>query len=213
VIRTAVERLSTFASNEGLLLDEEAIGRLVAFVSLLEAWNRKTRLTGDRDVETLVAKHCADSLVAATELSGGGRAVDIGSGAGFPGLVAACVRWDVGLTLVDSRQRVCSFLNAAAARISLPSLRVVNSRIEDLSRVDEEAAGYDTVISRGVRLGPLLPSVRALLRSSGILLAMVSARQQMPEHDVRKAGLVEKGVRSYALPTGEERRIIRYAPT
>lgn len=170
------------------------------------------RLTGDRDVETLVLKHCADSLVAASEMRSARRALDVGSGAGFPGLVAACVLPHVEVTLLDSRQRACSFLEAACAGMGLSNARVENARVEEAAARLEERSAYDVATSRGVSLPPLLSSVRSLLHPTGSLLMMLSGRQAIPEGELEREGFGLVGTREYALPTGEHRRILRYAP-
>jgi 16S rRNA (guanine527-N7)-methyltransferase len=138
--------------------------------------------------------------------------MDVGSGAGFPGLVAACVRPDVQLTLVDSRQKACSFLDAASAQASLCNVRVVNERVEQLANSDAEAGSYGAVMSRGVDLVPLLESIRALTTPSGALFMMVSGRQSVPESELVGAGFLIASELTYTLPTGEGRRIVCYAP-
>jgi len=213
VIRSAVEGIAPFAEEQGIPLDEDTIDRLSVVVALLEVWNRKTRLTGDRDLGSLVSKHCADSLVAASELPAGACTMDVGSGAGFPGLVAACARPDVDLTLVDARQKSCSFLDAAAARASLNNVRVLNTRVEYLARTAGELGGYGTIVSRGVDLTSVLPELRSLLSPSGSILMMLSRRQISQGLATRAAGFRMTGDRRYRLPTGELRCIARYEPT
>jgi 16S rRNA (guanine527-N7)-methyltransferase len=210
VIRAALERLSPFAADLGIALDEATRERLASYLELLETWNRKIRLTGDRDLETLAAKHCADSLAAAAEVSPSEVAMDVGSGAGFPGLVIACVRPTVRVTLVESREKASSFLDAAAARIGLGNVTVVNARVEDLASRREEAGSYGVVMSRGVRMAPILPAVHTLLTASGTLLLMLAGGQDAPEKSLVDAGFRPEGERSYTLPSGERRRIARY---
>ena len=208
--RRLVERLSPFAVEQGIALDAAALERLAAFIDLLVAWNRKARLTGDRDPETLVAKHCADSMVAGAGLSRDTRSMDVGSGAGFPGLVAACIRPDLRISLVDSRQKACSFLEAASATIGLPNVRVLNARIEDLPGRPAEAGSYGIVLSRGLRLAPYLPAIRTLLGQRGEILMMLSTGQEVPESELEPLGFRQTAVHAYTLPSGERRRIVRY---
>jgi 16S rRNA (guanine527-N7)-methyltransferase len=212
VIREALDRLLGFASDQGQPLEPESIDRLIGFIDLLETWNRRVRLTGDRDVGTLVLKHCADSLVVASEMRSARRALDVGSGAGFPGFVAACVLPHVEVTLLDSRQKACSFLDAACAHVGLPNARVRNTRVEEVAGRLEERAAYDVATSRGVSLPPLLPAVTTLLHPAGNLLMMLAGRQAIPERELERGGFGLVGTRQYTLPTGEHRRILRYAP-
>lgn len=212
MIRGALDRLVGFASEQGQPLDPGSVDRLARFIRLLEAWNRRMRLTGDRDVETLVLKHCADSLVVASEMRSTRRALDVGSGAGFPGLVVACVLPGVEVTLLDSRQKACSFLEAACARMGLSNARVENARVEEAAARLERRSAYDMATSRGVSIPPLLSAMRSLLQPAGNLLLMVSGRQDIPEVELEREEFRLVGTREYTLPTGEHRRILRYAP-
>jgi 16S rRNA (guanine527-N7)-methyltransferase len=89
----------------GLALDADSCDRIERFLELLALWNRTQRLTGERDRQVLLGKHVADSLACAAVPSAGERVLDIGTGAGFPGAVIGCVRPDVDVTLLDSRER------------------------------------------------------------------------------------------------------------
>lgn len=210
MILAALERLSPFATELGIALDEAVVERLASYLGLLEVWNRKVRLTGDRDIETLVAKHCADSLAVVPEISPDDVVLDVGSGAGFPGLVVACVRPMVRVTLVDSRQKACSFLDAATARVALRNVRVVNARVEHLAARPGEAGTHSLVVSRGLRMAPILPAVRSLLGPAGEVLLMLAGGQAAPREELRLAGFRSLRERSYVLPSGEARRIARY---
>ena len=108
------------AARFGVELRPEAIARLDRFLELLSLWNRRARLTGDREPEALLRKHVIDSLAVAPHLPGTGLVVDVGSGAGFPGLVVGCARPDLELRLIESRRRRASFLSEAIRTIALP---------------------------------------------------------------------------------------------
>lgn len=208
MIRTVVEELGPYAEGFGLFLDDDAITRLTTFVELLEAWNRRYRLTGDRDPVVLVRKHCADSLAAAGALADGFPAADVGSGAGFPGIVCACVRPDAELVLIDSRERACTFLAFAAADLGLSRVRVVNQRVEEAAT--DLPRAFASATSRALLVEPIAEAFRSLLRPSGQLLLMVAPRQIPPAAALANAGFVGSGTTDYRLPTGEPRRIVRY---
>jgi 16S rRNA (guanine527-N7)-methyltransferase len=205
-----VERLAPFASSQGITLDPDRSALLASFVGLLEGWNRRIRLTGDRDAESLVLKHCADSLVVASELIPGSTAVDVGSGAGFPGLVAACMRPEVDIVLVEARAKACGFLEYAAAALGLTNARVICSRIEEVARSGGIGARASTVVSRAVNVGPIASAMATLLIPGGVMLLMLADDQPAPRKKLQDAGFKEESERSYELPGGEVRRIFRH---
>lgn len=211
MIRAALERLAPFAVEQGLPLEPAALDRLEAFLGLLETWNRRSRLTGDRDIETLVSKHVADSLAVAAEFPDGCRGLDVGSGAGFPGLVVACVRPALDMTLLDSRQSAAAFLEAVAARLGLGNVRVLNRRLEELPCSEAETGEFDLGVSRGVRMEPFLQAMATLLGAGGALVLMLSRKQNVPDSALAEVGFRLERSRVYRLPSGETRCIVRYA--
>src|SRR5689334_5557447 len=104
--------LAAGAADVGVEVGPEALGRLGRFLSELEVWNRRIRLTSERDRRRLIERHLIDSVAVVRHLPRSGRVLDIGSGAGFPGIVIACLRPDLEVVLLESRRRPTSFLRA-----------------------------------------------------------------------------------------------------
>ena len=109
-------RLAEGAAQAGLQLDDNAIGACLDFVTLLFQWNRVHNLTGPVSPADAVTRHLLDSLFISPFLRGT-RALDIGSGAGFPGLPLAIARPDIDWTLLDNRVKRIGFLSQARARL------------------------------------------------------------------------------------------------
>src|SRR2546428_775374 len=128
----------------GVELSSDALSRLARFVDLLALWNRRVRLTGEREARTLVRKHVLDCLAPVPHLPPAGVVVDVGSGAGLPGVVLGCARPDLDLCLVESRRRRASFLREAVRTIPLPRARVLEARAEALDA--EDVVGKASVI-------------------------------------------------------------------
>ena len=201
------------AAALGVALDDQAMARLGRFVDLLEVWNRRFRLTGDRDRRTLLEKHVLDSLAVMPELLElplTGPALDIGSGAGFPGIVLACACPDRALVLVEPRRRPTSFLLEAIRIVPLPNARAVEARAEDAARDPTLAKGMALVVSRALRLDSLLELSRPFLTTNGVLIAMQTP--SVSEKDAREragpSGLSLIRLRDYVLPGGEARRLL-----
>lgn len=164
-------RLESGLSALDLELRQAACDRLLAYLALLHKWNRAYNLTAVRDPLHMVAVHLLDSLAVLPHVRGP-RVLDVGTGAGLPGIPLAVVRPDWALTLLDSNGKKTRFVTQAAIELGLNNLTVVHSRVEEY--VSER--GFDTVVSRAfASLGEMLGVTRHLLAPHGRLLAMKGA--------------------------------------
>ena len=194
----------------GLELDADACDRIVRFLDLLEVWNHNQRLTGERDRRLLLGKHVADSLACAVLATAGQRVIDIGTGAGFPGAVMACVRPDVDVTLLDSRERSISFLGEVIRSVPLTRAATVALRAEEAARTPSMCGSYGLVTSRAVRLDQVLPAAKRLISSGGRILSMQVPKttESMAQSLAAEAGVVFRELRDYRLPDGDPRRLV-----
>lgn len=150
-----------------LALDEPTRTRLLAYLDLLAKWNRSYNLTSVRKPEQMLVRHLFDSLVIHSFLRGP-RILDVGTGAGLPGipLALACPEYD--FTLLDSNGKKTRFVTQAVAELGLGNVTVVQSRVEAFA-----AAGFDTIVSRAYStLAEFVRDAQPLLAAGGILLAM-----------------------------------------
>ncbi len=127
----------------GLTLAADARQRLLAYLRLVEKWNRVYNLTAVRDTDQMVPQHLLDSLAVAPHLRGESL-LDVGSGAGLPGLPLAIARPAMAVTLIEASHKKSAFLKQVAIELALPNLEVVNARVEAW----EAPRAYDVVISR-----------------------------------------------------------------
>jgi 16S rRNA (guanine527-N7)-methyltransferase len=161
-------RLAEGAAQAGLQLDDNAIGACLDFLTLLFQWNRVHNLTGPVSPADAVTRHLLDSLFISPFLRGT-RALDIGSGAGFPGLPLAIARPDIDWTLLDNRVKRIGFLSQARARLRLLRVSIEHCRVEDY-RPDKN---FDTLVTRAVAALPTLVGITEHLRGDGVrLIAM-----------------------------------------
>src|SRR5262249_15836769 len=149
----------------GADIDAPGLARLEAYLMVLGEWSRTTRLVADADEGIVVERHVIDSLAVVPHLPGTGPIVDIGSGAGFPGLVLACLRPGLALVLVESRRKRASFLREVIRRVELPSVTVLELRAESLART--MAHQCRATMSRGLRLETFLAVSAPLLAAGG----------------------------------------------
>src|SRR5262249_4036119 len=129
----------------GLKLGQDVRHKLIRHLELLEKWNRVHNLTAVRDMARAVSVHLLDSLAVVPHLTGG-RLLDAGSGAGFPGLPVALARPDLQVDLLDSNHKKCAFLRQAVAESGAKNARVVCERLESW----RPAGRYDCVLSRAL---------------------------------------------------------------
>jgi len=135
---------------------------LESHYELMVRWNRTLNLTTIRDLPEVIERHYGESLYLAARLPAGKlRIVDVGSGAGFPGLPVAVYRPDCVVTLIESHQRKAVFLKEAARELT--NVRVLARRAE---QVDQE---FDLAISRAVSYSDLSLSLKALAPAAALL--------------------------------------------
>jgi 16S rRNA (guanine527-N7)-methyltransferase len=140
---SAREELVAGAAALGVALPQGATERLLAHVALIEKWNRVYNLTAVREPARMVAQHLLDSLAVVPHLRPG-RLLDVGSGAGLPGLPIAIACPDRPVTLVEVIGKKAAFLRQAVIELGLANVDVVAERVEAWA----PPAGYDVVISR-----------------------------------------------------------------
>lgn len=172
--RLAIE---TASASLGLGMDDRQIDQLLAFLALLGKWNRVYNLTAVRDPAEMVSQHVVDSLAALPALarhlgSLPGRVMDVGSGAGVPGLVWAIARAGLAVHCVDAVGKKASFIQQAAAELGLDTVRAVHGRVESLP-----PGGHDVVASRAfASLPDFTRWTRHHLAPGGVWLAMKGKR-------------------------------------
>jgi 16S rRNA (guanine527-N7)-methyltransferase len=167
---------------------DEQIGRLIAFLKLIEKWNKAYNLTAIRHREDMARLHLLDSLAVLPYIKGG-RVIDIGTGAGLPGIPLAIFLPDTQFTLLDSNAKKTRFVQQAVLELKLGNVGACHSRVEAFQPEQQ----YDTVITRAFAALPaIIQSTAHLLNEQGVLLAM---KGQNPRDE-----LAEVKVKSSVIP-------------
>ncbi len=168
------DRLAEALRKLGLTLDVQAIDRLLAYLALLQRWNRVYNLTAVRDPDEMLTQHLFDCLAVLPALrrhaSGRSlRLLDVGSGGGLPGVVLAIAQPDWEVSCIDAVAKKASFVRQVAGELALPNLHALHGRVETL----KPAPGFDVVISRAfASLSDFVTWTRAALAPQGVWLAM-----------------------------------------
>ena len=160
--------LANGLSEMGLVLDAMTQTRLLQYLDLLEKWNRVYNLTAIRDREQMVSNHLLDSLVLAPYITGQ-QILDVGSGAGLPGIPLALARPQLEVTLLDSNHKKTAFLRQAAAELALANISVAAERVETW----QPARKFDCIVSRAfAELSEFVNLAKHLLVPGGYFAAM-----------------------------------------
>ena len=162
------ERLLLATQTLGLSVSPDQIEQLVAYVDLLEKWNRAYNLTAIRDRREIVDRHLIESLSIAPFLSGDSR-VDVGTGAGLPGIPLAIIEPSVHYVLLDSNGKKTRFLSEVKRALALSNINVETTRVESW----RPGLHFDAVVTRAFAdLGTTLERVDHLMGPQGMLFAM-----------------------------------------
>ena len=182
------ERLARGLAAMGVAADETALARFEAFHALLDEANARMDLTAVLEEDERVDRHDLDSVTPLPLglLPEGARVVDVGTGAGFPGMPLLILRPDLRMTFLDALAKRVGFLEDALARLGL-SAETLHARAEDAARMPAHRETYDAAVSRAVAAMPVLqeltlPFVRpggvaVAWKGPGVLEEMTAARR------------------------------------
>ncbi|MCX7121931.1 MAG: 16S rRNA (guanine(527)-N(7))-methyltransferase RsmG [Gammaproteobacteria bacterium] len=156
--------------------------RLIAYLHLLKKWSKAYNLTAITDFDKMITHHLLDSLSIAPYLTGD-NIVDVGSGAGLPGIPLAVYFPEKNFTLIDSVGKKTRFISQAVRELGLTNVTVLHSRAEDC----ENKHSFDTMIARAVAsIDDLINISHYLLNEKGKLLMMKSDETVSDQHHVIK---------------------------
>lgn len=160
--------------NSNFTFTETMMDQFVRYAKQLVEWNSKINLTAITDPREIAIKHFVDSLsvLDAFEIPYGAKVIDVGTGAGFPGVPLKIVRPDINLTLLDSLNKRLIFLEDLMLALNLKA-DLIHSRAEDAARMQILRESYDVVVSRAVApLNVLLEYCIPFINVNGIFIAM-----------------------------------------
>ena len=188
------------AGSIGISINALQIERFRRYLELLGEWNHRVNLTAVKEPEEIVEQLFIRSLRVAVPAGGsvstaewfdGRRIIDIGSGAGIPGLPLKLALPGVDVTLLDSNRRKCGFLEHVISDLELDGVTVVNARAEDAARDAEHREGYELATARGVAsLSVLIEYALPFLRLGGVAVLPKGPDSASVRVEVGDAGFV-----------------------
>ena len=195
------------------IIDKKRLEAKDQYAEILVEYNQKVNLTAITDPEGIEDKHFADSLLLANLPETAGKLVDVGTGAGFPGVVAKIFKPELQLTLMEPTGKRVEFLKYVCAQLGLSGVEFAKERAEEAARkVWREQ--FDVATARGVAALPMLSEYcLPLVKVGGVFLAMKGpgAAEELAESGaaLKKLGGKGSGVAEFHLPGGDVRNIIR----
>lgn len=187
--RCVTERLQAGLERLGVAADGVTLDRLARYHALLTEWNARIDLTAVLDPEEMVDRHYLDSAapLALDLIPQGARVIDVGTGAGLPGIPLCILRPDLRVTLLDAQRKRVTFLQAAIEALDLPA-QAVHMRAEDAARDEARREAYDVAVSRAVAATPtLLELTLPFVRVGGRAIAWKGPGLQAELEQARRA--------------------------
>ena len=189
------QELKTELIKIGVEVNDKQIDELQTYLSFLLEYNKNVNLTAIRDEEEAIEKHLFDSILPSTSYDFNNKnIIDVGSGAGFPGIPLAIIFKNSKFTLLEPIAKKAKFLSLVVEKLNLKNVEVLVKRSEDLK---DRKESYDIAISRAVaRLNILLEIIMHLLKVNGVFIAMKS---QLVDEEVAEAKVAFRELHSSIL--------------
>ena len=208
------EILKTYLPDYADALTERQLEQLEKYAALLLEWNEKINLTAITDEEGIAAKHFLDCLafLRHAQIKEGARVADVGTGAGFPGIVLKIARPDIELVLIDSLQKRLNFLSEVCRELGIKAT-LVHARAEDAGHDKALRESFDFVTARAVaNLAVLSEYCLPLVKIGGVFAPMKTAEAESELSAAEKAIAILGGevreVEHYEIPVAGGRSAV-----
>lgn len=212
-----MKELREGARKLGIELSGEMLEKFEGYYGELIEWNRKINLTRITDYEEVQIKHFLDSLTIATVpgiLKSGTRVIDVGSGAGLPGLPLKIYKKDIRLTLLEATGKKAQFLGQLVEKLGLEGVEVMTGRAEDTAHRTEYRERYDLAVARGVApMAALAELTLPFCKAGGSFIALkkgdIEEEMRQAERAIETMGGELREMRNVANDVfGDDRRLV-----
>ena len=206
------KKMAEESEKIGIKLPDEQLNEFYEYMQLLLEWNEKMNLTAITDPEEVIKKHFVDSITIKKYIKEKSRLIDVGTGAGFPGIPLKIVDKSIKLTLLDSLNKRINFLNEIIEKLNLKEVNTIHSRAEEYAK-NKVRESYDVAVSRAVADLPiLLEYLMPYVKLNGICICMKGPKAQEELERSKKAinilgGKLEK-VEKITIDEEMERNLI-----
>jgi 16S rRNA (guanine527-N7)-methyltransferase len=204
---TAKDLLLSGAKELGVPLADKQVEDLFVYVAELNKWNRKINLTAITSERDVVIKHLLDSLSYLKGFSAapGTRLLDMGSGAGFPGIPIMIARPELSVTLVESVKKKASFLRHICRLLGLSTVEVLDVRTNEVTYDYDNT--YSVVTARAFAdMNTALAEARRFLKTGGLVVLSRGPGESLEENEAGRAGFVIEKKIQFSLPHSDNER-------
>ena len=182
------ERLLEKASTMGVRFSVEQMDKFYKYMNLLIEWNEKMNLTAIIEPNEIILKHFIDSITILKDIKDGSTVVDVGTGAGFPGIPLSIMNPTLKITLVDSLNKRLIFLQEVINELDLKNVELVHARAEEFGRNKKYREKFDVATSRAVaNLATLSEYLLPLVKINGKAISMKAGNASQEIEDAKKA--------------------------
>lgn len=195
-------------------ISRDMLEKLDEYAEMLAEWNNRMNLTAITEPYEMTVKHYIDSLylLKYCKIPENSRLVDVGTGAGFPGMVLKILRPDLKVTLLDSLNKRLIFLNEVANALEI-DIETVHLRAEEAGRLSELRESFDVATARAVaRLSPLCEYCLPLVKVGGSFISMKGSDGEVEFNEAKASieilGGGDQTITIYDLPNGDSRTVI-----
>lgn len=167
------EELLNLSKKINITLDYNQIEKFYKYMNILLEWNEKINLTAITEPIDIILKHFIDSLTISKYIAKNAKIIDIGTGAGFPGIPIKIIREDVEIVLLDSLNKRVNFLNDVISKLDLKNIKAIHSRVEELGKNKQYREMFNVATSRAVaNMSTLSEYLLPLIKENGIAICM-----------------------------------------
>ena len=179
---------NNYLEKLNLTLTEEQIEKFYNYMNLLIEWNKKINLTAIVEPKDIILKHFIDSLTIEKYIKKGETIIDVGTGAGFPGIPLKIAREDLKITLADSLNKRINFLNEVINKLNLKDIETIHTRAEELGKNKKYREKFDIATSRAVaNMSTLSEYLIPFIKVKGRCICMKSSDIDTELENAKKA--------------------------
>lgn len=208
-----IEKMQEKSRDLQICFSVEQTEQFFEYMDLLIEWNEKMNLTAITEPEEIILKHFIDSITILKEINDNSNVVDVGTGAGFPGIPLSIMNHTLKITLVDSLNKRLIFLQEVVDKLNLKNVEIVHARAEEFGQNKKYRESFDVATSRAVaNLSTLSEYLIPLVKVEGKVISMKASEAREEINEAQKAievlgGAIEK-IDEFNLPQSDIGRTV-----
>ena len=200
-----------YGKEMNIVFTEEQLQKFYQYMNLLIEWNEKINLTAIVEPKEIILKHFIDSLTIIKYIEPNKSVIDIGTGAGFPGIPVKIMREDLDITLLDSLNKRIHFLNEVIQKLELKNITAVHARIEEYAKNKQYREKFDVATSRAVaNLTTLSEYMLPMVALKGMAICMkgseISEEISKSKNSIKILGGEIVHIEEFTLPKSDYKR-------